>query len=103
MLYGMGAALLAMRIEKPTAVAAAWIRRHHHRYATFWKFAQRAIDHLMRGGSLETELGWHLHPCKDPNPRSLANFPIKGQRRRNFARRMLSGDRGRLRSLRAGA
>ena len=24
-LYGMGAALLAMRIDKPTAVAAAWI------------------------------------------------------------------------------
>jgi DNA polymerase I len=76
-LYGMGARLLAMRIDKPTAVAAAWIRRHHQRYATFWKFAQRAIDHLMRGGSLETEMGWHLHPRKDPNPRSLANFPIQ--------------------------
>jgi DNA polymerase I len=77
-LYGMGAALLAMRIDKPTAVAAAWIRRHHQRYATFWNFTQRAIDHLMRGGSLETELDWHLHPCKDPNPRSIANFPIQG-------------------------
>ena len=31
----------------------------------------------MRGGSLETELGWHLHPRKDPNPRSIANFPIQ--------------------------
>ena len=31
----------------------------------------------MRNGSLETELGWHLHPRKDPNPRSLANFPIQ--------------------------
>jgi DNA polymerase-1 len=76
-LYGMGPALLATRIEKPKAIAAAWIRNHRHRYKVFWEFAQRAVDHLMRGGSLETELGWHLHPRKDPNPRSIANFPIQ--------------------------
>ncbi len=76
-LYGMGAVLLAMRIDKPTAVAAAWIRNHRGRYKVFWEFAQRAIDHVMRGGSLETELGWHLHPRRDPNPRSIANFPIQ--------------------------
>jgi DNA polymerase I len=76
-LYGMGAELLAMRINKPTAVAAGWIRYHRARYHVFWKFAQRAIDHAMRGGDLETELGWHLHPRKDPNPRSIANFPVQ--------------------------
>src|SRR5450759_2484659 len=76
-LYGMGAALMAMRIEKPKAIAAAWIRNHHRRYSVFWEFIQRAVDHLMRNGSLETELGWHLHPRKDPNPRSIANFPIQ--------------------------
>ncbi len=76
-LYGMGPALLALRIEKPRAIAAAWIRNHHARYKVFWDFARRAIDNLMRGGSLETELGWHLHPRKDPNPRSVANFPIQ--------------------------
>jgi DNA polymerase I len=77
-LYGMGAALLASRIDKPTPVAAGWIRHHRSRYRVFWEFAQRAIDHVMRGGSLETELGWHLHPCRDPNPRSIANFPVQG-------------------------
>jgi DNA polymerase I len=76
-LYGMGAVLLAMRIDKPAAVAAAWIRNHHRRYKVFWDFAERAVNHVMRGGSLETELGWHLHPRKDPNPRSIANFPIQ--------------------------
>jgi DNA polymerase-1 len=76
-LYGMGALLLAMRIDKPVAVAAAWIRNHRSRYKVFWDFAQCAVDHVMRGGSLETELGWHLHPRKDPNPRSIANFPIQ--------------------------
>jgi DNA polymerase I len=76
-LYGMGPALMAMRIEKPKAIAAAWVRHHRHRYRVFWEFIQRAVDHVMRNGSLETELGWHLHPRKDPNPRSLANFPIQ--------------------------
>lgn len=76
-LYGMGPQLLSMRIEKPRPIAAAWIRYHRHRYKTFWDFAQRAVDHVMRNGSLETELGWHLHPRRDPNPRSIANFPIQ--------------------------
>lgn len=76
-LYGMGALLLSMRIDKPKAIAAAWIRYHRHRYKTFWEFAQRAVDHLMRNGSLQTELNWHLHPRRDPNPRSVANFPIQ--------------------------
>ena len=99
-LYGMGAMLLALRIDKPTAVAAAWIRNHRRRYSTFWEFAQRAVDHVMRGGSLETELGWHLHPRKDPNPRSHREFSDPSKRHRNSARRMLPGDRGRLRGLR---
>jgi DNA polymerase-1 len=77
MIYGMGPALLASRIDRATAVAAGWIRYHRSRYHVFWDFAQRAIDHVMRGGSLETELGWHLHPRRDPNPRSIANFPVQ--------------------------
>jgi DNA polymerase I-like protein with 3'-5' exonuclease and polymerase domains len=76
-LYGMGPALLAIRVEKPRAVAAAWIRHHHARYHVFWGFIQLAVDHLMRNNSLETELGWHLHPRRDPNPRSVANFPVQ--------------------------
>jgi hypothetical protein len=76
-LYGMGAAMLASRIDKPVAVAAGWIRLHHARYHVFWTFVQRTIDYAMRGGDLVTELGWHLHPCRDANPRSVANFPVQ--------------------------
>jgi DNA polymerase I len=76
-IYGMGPALLSTRIDKPVAVARAWIEAHRRRYVAFWAFAQRATDFAMRNGVLETELGWHLHPCRDPNPRSLANFPIQ--------------------------
>ena len=77
MVYGMGAPLLAARIDKPTPIAAGWIRHHRSRYNVFWRFAQRAIDHVMRGKTIETELGWHLHPRLDPNPRSIANFPVQ--------------------------
>jgi DNA polymerase I-like protein with 3'-5' exonuclease and polymerase domains len=73
----MMADTMGLRIEKPRAVASAWIRKHKARYHVFWKFIQGAVDHGMRGGSLETELGWRLHPRRDPNPRSLANFPIQ--------------------------
>jgi DNA polymerase-1 len=76
-LYGMGPALMAIRVEKPKAVALAWIRNHHDRYKVFWGFIQGAVDWLHRGNSLETELGWHLHPQRNPNPNSVANFPIQ--------------------------
>ena len=69
--------MMACRIEKSRAAAAAWIRGHRARYKVFWSFIRGAVDHLMRGGSLETELGWHLHPCRDPSATSVANFPIQ--------------------------
>jgi DNA polymerase-1 len=31
----------------------------------------------MRGGALETTFGWHLHPCRHPNSRSIVNFPVQ--------------------------
>ena len=76
-LYGMGPMLLSLRIDKPKAIAAAWIRHHRHRYKVFWGFTQRAIDHLMRNGSLETELGFHLHPCRIPTPVESQIFRFK--------------------------
>ena len=77
-LYGMGPQLLGPRMNRSKAVARALIELHRRRYHAFWDFAQRATDHLMRGGSLETTFGWHLHPSKFPNPRSIVNFPIQG-------------------------
>lgn len=62
---------------RSVAVARDWIEAHRRRYQTVWDFAQRATDYLMRGGSLETSYSWHLHPCKNPNPRSVVNFPIQ--------------------------
>jgi DNA polymerase I len=77
-LYGMGPQLLAYRMNRSFAIARDWIEAHRRRYQTFWAFAQNAQDHLMRGGSLETTFGWHLHPCRHPNPRSIVNYPIQG-------------------------
>ena len=76
-LYGMGPQLLAYRMGRSLAIARDWIEAHRRRYQTFWAFAQNAQDHLMRGGSLETTFGWHLHPCRNPNPRSIVNFPVQ--------------------------
>jgi DNA polymerase-1 len=76
-LYGMGPELLGPRMNRSKAVARALIEAHKRRYHEFWTFAQRATDYLMRGGSLETTFGWHLHPSRYPNPRSIVNFPIQ--------------------------
>jgi len=76
-LYGMGPQLLAYRMQRSLAIARDWIEAHRRRYQTFWAFAQNAQDHLMRGGSLETTFGWHLHPSRHPNVRSVVNFPVQ--------------------------
>jgi DNA polymerase I len=77
-LYGMGPELLGPRMNQSKAVARFMIEAHRRRYHEFWAFAQRTTDYLMRGGSMETTFGWHLHPCRNPNPRSIVNFPIQG-------------------------
>lgn len=76
-LYGMGPQLLAYRMNRSVTIARDWIEAHRRRYQAYWAFSQNAQDHLMRGGSLETTFGWHLHPCRNPNTRSIVNFPIQ--------------------------
>jgi DNA polymerase I-like protein with 3'-5' exonuclease and polymerase domains len=75
--YAMGEKTLAARMGQPVIVARELLRLHHDNYRDFWKFAEQAVDHAMLGGSLNTVFGWHLHPCADPNPRSLQNFPMQ--------------------------
>ena len=73
----MGERTLAARMGQPVIVARELLRLHRDNYRDFWKFAEQAVDHALLGGSLNTVFGWHLHPCADPNPRSLQNFPMQ--------------------------
>ena len=58
--------------------------------ASFWRWSD-AVPSTSPcfTGSLHTVFGWHVHVGENPNPRSLRNFPMQGQRRRNAASRVL--------------
>src|SRR5262245_19072338 len=70
-LYGMKKQSLAMRIEKPTAIARDLIRMHRQTYRDFWRWADAVVDHATLHGSVETVFGWRLYSTPSFNPRSV--------------------------------
>lgn len=75
--YGMGEQSLAIRINQPTAQARELLRLHRETYRRYWRWNDAALDVAMLHGSLETVFGWTLHVGKNPNPRSIRNFPMQ--------------------------
>jgi DNA polymerase I len=76
--YGMGPASLACRIGQAPVVARDLLRAHRETYQSFWRWSDASLDHAMLAGELRTVFGWHIHVGKNPNPRSLRNFPMQG-------------------------
>jgi DNA polymerase I-like protein with 3'-5' exonuclease and polymerase domains len=75
--YGMEAEGLARRIGQPPIVARDLLRSHHETYRRFWAWSDAAVDRAMLTDSLCTTFGWPIHIGKNPNPRSLRNFPMQ--------------------------
>ena len=75
--YGMGADALALRIGQPPIYARELLRLHRETYSVFWRWSGAAVDFAMLGGSLNTAFGWRVRVPAEPNPRSLANFPMQ--------------------------
>jgi DNA polymerase-1 len=75
--YGMGAESLALRIRGPVAQARDLLRMHRSAYPQFWAWSQSAVEHAMLHGHLDSVFGWRVHSGLEPNPRSLANFPMQ--------------------------
>ena len=75
--YGMGAESLALRIRGPVAQARDLLRLHRAAYPPFWAWSQSAVEHAMLRGHLDSVFGWRVHAGLEPNPRSLANFPMQ--------------------------
>ena len=98
-LYGMGALLLALRIDKPAAVAAAWIRNHRRRYNIFWEFASALSTTSCAAARWRPNWAGTFTRARSKSALDR-KFPNSSKRQRNFARRMLPGHRGRLRGLR---
>ena len=97
--YGMEARSLALRINKPTAVAYDLLRAHRETYPGFWRWSNAAVDTAMLLGELQTVFGWHIHIGPEFEPAIIAQFPDAGEWGGDDADRVLSGNRRRRRSL----
>lgn len=75
--YGMGSKSLALKIDKPEALARELLRLHRQSYPAFWRWSEGAVDHGMLKGWLQTVFGWRVHVGPRANPRSLGNFPCQ--------------------------
>ncbi len=75
--YGMGAEALAERIQQPVIVAKDLLRKHRQTFQTFWEWSDRSVDYALLHNRLWTVFGWQIQVAGQPNPRSLANFPMQ--------------------------
>ena len=75
--YGMGEHSLSERLGKPVIVGRQLLQQHRRTYPKFWKWSEAAVNLSLLGKPLQTVFDWTLHPTHDPNPRSLANFPVQ--------------------------
>jgi hypothetical protein len=58
--YGMGPEGLARKINRPVTVAADLLRRHHQKYARFWRWSDATVDYAKTHGRLWTRYGWSV-------------------------------------------
>jgi DNA polymerase-1 len=75
--YGMGAESLAERIQQPAIVAKDLLRKHREAFRTFWQWSDGNVDYALLHKQLWTVFGWQIQVEGQPNPRSLANFPMQ--------------------------
>lgn len=75
--YGMGARSLAGRLGITIVEAEELLRLHRLTFPRFWKWIDGVIDDAMVTNVMRSVFGWRLHIGPDPNPRSIANFPMQ--------------------------
>lgn len=75
--YGMGERSLGVRIGQSSAHARELLRLHRQTYPKFWRWSEAAVALAQLEGRLWTVFGWEIRPGRDPNPRSLSNFPCQ--------------------------
>jgi hypothetical protein len=77
--YGMGAKSMTYSAGFHIAEARESLQRHRETYRVFWNWAEGNVNVALAGGELKTVYGWPLRcgPDREPNPRSLLNFPMQ--------------------------
>ena len=58
-------------------VAKDLLRKHREAFRIFWQWSDGNVDYALLHKILWTVLGWQIQVEGQPNPRSLANFPMQ--------------------------
>lgn len=77
-LYGMGAAHLALRLGIPVVDAARLLELHRRSYPAFWRWVHGAVEYGFLHGRLFTVHGWQRHVTPETRRNQLQNFCVQG-------------------------
>jgi len=76
--YGMGPHSLASKIDSHVLETESLLQAHTREFSAFAAWARTIPDHILVHGAHQTPFGWTGRPGREPNLRSLRNFPIQG-------------------------
>jgi DNA polymerase I-like protein with 3'-5' exonuclease and polymerase domains len=75
--YGMGPDAMAMQAGITPIEAKELLRLHRETYRPFWKWMEDTVSSAMLAGEMTTVFGWRRRVGREPNARSLMNFPMQ--------------------------
>ena len=75
--YGMGERSLADRLGVSLIEARQLLRLHRLTFPRFWRWIDDVVAKAMITNEIQTVFAWRLRVDRDPNPRSIANFPMQ--------------------------
>ena len=76
-IFGMRAEGLAASAGITAAEAAELLRLHRRTYRRFWPWIENSVAEAMLTNKMTTVFGWQRLIGPNPNPRSIANFPMQ--------------------------
>lgn len=75
--YGMGEESIAARLGVTPVEARELLRAHRTTFPQFWRWTDDQVAAAMLTNEATTVFGWKLRVGREPNPRSLMNFPMQ--------------------------
>lgn len=75
--YGMGPHALAVKINGHVLEAQDLLAAHAREFHVFNEWINKVPDHILTHGAYQTPFGWTGRPGREPNLRSLRNFPLQ--------------------------
>jgi hypothetical protein len=75
--YGMEADTMAARVGVMPCEARELLRLHRDTYRQFWRWSDATVSAALLTGGMESVFGWRRRIGREPNARSLMNWPMQ--------------------------